>query len=140
MDNDLVIIDTNVLLSGLKSRKGQSYRLLEKLLNNEIKIAISVPLVLEYESILKKKLDRNIFSGEDIDTMINYICKIGKHVKIYYLWRPFLKDPYDDHIVEVALTAKCKYIITYNKKDFVEVEQLGIKAMTPYEYMEIQRR
>ena len=46
----LAIIDTNVLLSGLRSQKGQSYKLLHKLLNDEFEVAISVPLVLEYEA------------------------------------------------------------------------------------------
>ena len=137
MGNDLVIIDTNVLLSGLKSQNGKAYLLLQKLLDDEIKIAISVPLILEYEAILKKQLDRSIFSDADIDDVINYICKIGTQIKIYYLWRPFLKDPYDDHIIEVALTGHCKYIITYNKKDFIEARKLGIEAVTPYEYMKL---
>jgi putative PIN family toxin of toxin-antitoxin system len=136
MKSLLAIIDTNVLLSGLKSRKGQSYKLLQKLLNNEFEIAISVPIILEYEAILKKKLDKTIYSEEDIESVINYLCKIGKQVKIFYLWRPFLKDPFDDHIIEAALTANCKYIITYNKKDFMEVEQFGIRVLTPYDFMQ----
>ena len=137
MKDLLAIIDTNVLLSGLKSQKGQSYKLLQKLLNDEFEIAISVPLILEYEAILKKKLDRNIFSDQDIDSVINYLCKIGKQVKIFYLWRPFLKDPFDDHIIEVALSANCKYIITYNKKDFIDVEQFGVKVLTPYDFIKV---
>ena len=137
MKSKLAIIDTNVLLSGLKSQKGQSYKLLQKLLNNEFEIAISVPLILEYEAILKNKLDRAIFSDEDIDSVINYLCKIGKQIKIFYLWRPFLKDPFDDHIIEVAISAKCKYIITYNKKDFLEVEQFGIEVISPYDFINI---
>jgi putative PIN family toxin of toxin-antitoxin system len=136
MKSLLAIIDTNVLLSGLKSRKGQSYKLLQKLLNNEFEIAISVPIILEYEAVLKKKLDKTIYSEEDIESVINYLCKIGKQVKIFYLWRPFLKDPFDDHIIEAALTANCKYIITYNKKDFLEVEQFGIRVLTPYNFMQ----
>ena len=62
MDDEIVIIDTNVLLSGLQSNQGQSFKILQKLLNEEISIGISVPLVLEYEKILKKYLDRKIFS------------------------------------------------------------------------------
>ena len=77
-----------------------------------------------------------MFSDEDIESVINYLCKIGKQVKIFYLWRPFLKDPFDDHIIEAALTANCKYIITYNKKDFLEVEQFGISVLTPYDFMQ----
>ena len=91
MKSKLAILDTNVLLSGLKSQKGQSYKLLQKLLNNEFEIAISVPLILEYEAILKKKLDRTIFSDEDIDTVINYLCKIGKTNKNILFMATFFK-------------------------------------------------
>jgi putative PIN family toxin of toxin-antitoxin system len=140
MVNELVIIDTNVLLSGLQSNQGQSFKILEEFLEDEISIAISVPLVLEYEKILKMYLDRTIFSEEDINQVINYICNKATPVKVFYLWRPYLKDPYDDHILEVAIAGKCKYIITYNKKDFKGIEEFGIKAVTPYEYLNRDRR
>ena len=135
MREDLIIIDTNVLLSGLQSNKGQSFKLLQKLLKDEIRIGISVPLVLEYEKILKKQLSRTIFTTEEIDSIISYLCKVGVPIKVFYLWRPYLRDPYDDHILEVALAGNCKYIVTYNKKDFYGIEAFGIKAVTPYEYL-----
>jgi len=136
MKNELVVIDTNVILSGLLSRKGQSFKILQGILQDRVRFAISVPLILEYEAVLKKKLDREIFTDEDIDAFINYLCKVGEPIKVFYLWRPFLKDPYDDHILEVAIAANCKYIITYNKADFKIAEELGIRAINPYEYME----
>ena len=136
MREDLIIIDTNVLLSGLQSNKGQSFKLLQKLLKDEIRIGISVPLVLEYEKILKKQLSRTIFTTEEIDSIISYLCKVGVPIKVFYLWRPYLRDPYDDHILEVALSANCKYIVTYNKKDFTDVKQFGIEILSPYEFLE----
>jgi putative PIN family toxin of toxin-antitoxin system len=135
MNEKPIIMDTNVLLSGLRSQKGQSNKLLQKLYLDEVKIAISVPLVLEYESVLKRELNRSVFTEEDIDVIINYICMVGIPIKIFYLWRPFLKDPYDDHVLEVAIAANCDYIVTYNKKDFKEAQHFGIKAVTPYEYL-----
>jgi putative PIN family toxin of toxin-antitoxin system len=135
MDTDTVIIDTNVFVSALKSKKGQSYKVLQKLLNNEFQIALSVPLVLEYEKVLKKEINHKIISEKDINDFVNYLCQIGKPAKIYYLWRPFLKDPYDDHILEVALAANCKYIITFNVKDFKNTKDFGIEAINPYEFL-----
>ena len=110
-------------------------KILQKLLNEEISIGISVPLVLEYEKILKKHLDRKIFSDNDIEAVINFICNVGIPIKVFYLWRPFLRDPFYDHILEVALAGNCKYIVTFNKKDFLGIEEFGIKAVTPYEYL-----
>ena len=74
----------NVLLSALKSKRGSSYILLKQILAKEIKIAISVPLILECESILKKYADKTIITDQAIGELIDYFCQIGIHVKIYY--------------------------------------------------------
>ena len=129
------ILDTNVLLSGLKSRNGKSFRLLQAFSEERFVISISVPLVLEYEAILKKQLDRKIFSENDIESIIDYVCKIGRHIKVYYLWRPILKDSFDDHLLEVAVAANAKWIITYNIKDIELTKKFGISAVTPNEFL-----
>jgi len=132
---DLVILDSNVVLSGLRSRRGYSFRLLELLPQHEFKIGISVPLILEYESVLHRFRDSISLSERDIKDFIDYLCKVGEHVKIYYLWRPILKDPFDDHILEVAVSSGSEKIITFNKKDFQGVDQFGITILTPKEYL-----
>ena len=132
-----IIIDTNVLIAGLQSKQGKSYRLLQLLYEDKFKIAVSVPLALEYEALLKKKLDRTIFSDEHIEGFIDYLCMISEHIKIYYLWRPYLKDAFDDHVLELALASNCDYIVTYNLKDFKHAENLGIRAITPGEFIKM---
>lgn len=84
----------------------------------------------------KKKLDRTIFTDSDIEDFINYLCKIGIKTKLFYLWRPYLKDPFDDHVLEVAIQSNARTIVTYNKKDFKEAENLGLKILTPKEFLE----
>jgi putative PIN family toxin of toxin-antitoxin system len=135
MKDEIIVMDTNVLLSALKSKKGYSYQLLQKIINDEVKIAISVALILEYESILKRYLDKVLFSDFDIEEIINYLCLIGKKTKIFYLWRPYLKDYFDDHVLEVAINADCTKIVTFNIKDFQDVDKLGIQVMTPKEFL-----
>lgn len=130
-----IVIDTNVILSGLSSKKGNSYKLLRIIPNKKFIVTISVPLVLEYESILFKNIKKINLLKTDIEDFIDYICFISEHVKIYYLWRPILKDPYDDHILELAVSASAKYIITYNLKDFAEAGKFGILAITPDEFL-----
>jgi len=130
-----VVIDTNVMLSALKSQNGASYSLLRRLAENEFEIPISVPLVLEYELVLKRHLDRSIFSDNDISDFINYICKIGIGTQIYYLWRPILADAYDDHILEVAVASESINIITFNIKDFSEAKMFGIEAIKPVDFI-----
>ncbi len=132
-----IVIDTNVLLSGLQSDMGYSHKLLEMLPSDEFDICISVPLVLEYEEQLKKHLPHEIFTEEDIDGFIDYICRIAKKTPVFYLWRPHLKDPFDDHVLELALASQSTYIITFNKRDFRGTEQYGIHIVTPGEFIRI---
>ena len=132
-----IVIDTNVIVSGLKSDMGYSHKLLESLPDKEFEICISVPLVLEYEAQLKKNLPPEIFTEEDINDFIDYICRIGQKTPIYYLWRPFLKDPFDDHVLELALASQSGYIVTFNKKDFKNTEHYGIEIVTPREFFGI---
>lgn len=132
----LIVIDTNVILSALQSSRGKSFELISKIGNGVFDFAISVPLILEYEAILKTHLDRSIFTDSDIEDFINYLCVIGIKTKIFYLWRPYLKDPFDDHILEVTIQSNAQAIVTFNKKDFHEAENLGIKILTPKEFLE----
>lgn len=132
-----IIIDTNVILSGLSSSNGWSYKLLSMLPSNRFRIFISNPLYYEYESILKNKLNRSIYTDSDIDNFLNYVCAVAIKVQIDYLWRPHIKDPYDDHVLEAAFNGKCDYIVTYNIKDFSKAIELGIKAITPKEFIKI---
>lgn len=99
-------------------------------------VIVSVPLILEYEAVLKNHLDKNIFSDSDIDDFIDYICTLGVKTDIFYLWRPYLKDPFDDHVLELAINANADVIVTFNKKDFFRAEKLGIKILTPKEFLE----
>ena len=132
----LIVIDTNVILSALQSNKGKSFELISKISEDIFDFAISVPLILEYEAVLKNKLNRTIFTDSDIEDFINYLCKVGIKTKLFYLWRPYLKDPFDDHVLEVTIQSNASTIVTYNKRDFKEAEKLGIKILTPKEFLE----
>ena len=134
-----IVLDTNVLLSGLKSNRGYSYKLLEQLPSKRFDICVSVPLILEYESVLLKHRETIGMSESDIKSVLDYLCLVGQKTNIYYLWRPFLRDPFDDHVLEVAVNAKSRYIVTHNKKDFQNVEQFGISALTPKEFLEEEK-
>src|SRR5437764_5408270 len=58
---------------------------------------------------------------------------------IFFLWRPFLPDPNDDMILELAFAANCPYIVTHNVRDFAGCERLGIKAITPGDFLKLMR-
>lgn len=127
-----VVLDTNVLISALRSSKGASHRLLRMIDGGEFQLNISVPLVLEYEATAKRLTS---FSSRDIDGIIDYICSVAVHKKVHYLWRPILPDPQDDMVLELAVTAGCKTIITFNKSDFLQARGFGIQVLTPKEFL-----
>ncbi len=126
-----IVIDTNVLLSSIYSNKGASYKLLSIINNEKFRINLSNPLVYEYEEILKLK---SMLDTKHVDSILNYICSIGKKHKIFYLWRPKLKDVDDDFLLELAVKSK-SIIVTLNGKDFKKSNEFGIKVMTPKEFL-----
>ena len=127
-----IIIDTNVLLTALKSSLGTSYRLLSMVQDNRFEIHISAPLIAEYESVLKR--GHLALSDQQIDDIIDFICTKAIHHKIYYLWRPVLKDPDDDFLLELAVKTRAM-IVTWNLADFKQAANFGIKVMTPRDFL-----
>ena len=128
-----VVIDTNVFVSALLSKRGASYKLLFEVSREKFEQNISVPLIFEYESASKRK---STLANDQIDTIIDMICNISKKCKIFFLWRPYLKDIADDFVLELAIESQSEYIITYNKKDFKGIEKFGIQVSTPKEFLE----
>jgi putative PIN family toxin of toxin-antitoxin system len=129
-----IVIDTNVLVASLRSRRGASFKLVSFLPSDKFSIAISVPLVFEYEDALKR-LESSDITEQDIKDLVDFLCKIGHHQEIFFLWRPFLPDPADDHVLEVAVAAGCDAIVTYNKRDFKGIEKFGLRVLDPRELL-----
>ncbi len=127
-----IVIDTNVLLSSLLSNRGASYKLLSIIDSSKFVFNISNPLIYEYKEILKLKSKMDF---DDIDTLINYICKIGKRNSIFYLWRPKLKDIDDDFLLELAVKSN-SIIVTLNGKDFEKASEFNLSVMTPKEFLQ----
>ena len=127
-----IVIDTNVLLSALFSDRGASYKLLSIIDSEKFVVNISTTLLYEYEEILKLKSKLDI---KYVDSILDYICLIGKKNSIFYLWRPRLKDVDDDFLLELAVKSS-SIIITLNSKDFEPASEFGIEVMTPKEFLQ----
>jgi putative PIN family toxin of toxin-antitoxin system len=131
-----IVIDTNVFAAALQSRLGASYRLIALIGQDKFIFHISVPLILEYEEIGTRLLQSTGLDENDLSAIIDYICRTGEATRIYYLWRPFLSDPGDDMVLELAVAGGCDTIITFNVKDFKEVEPVfGIKIQLPKQFL-----
>jgi putative PIN family toxin of toxin-antitoxin system len=130
-----VVLDTNVLIAGLRSRRGASFALLGLLAEEAFEISVSVPLVLEYEAVARRQARELGLTFADVDTVVDFVCRQAQHRSIFYLWRPFLRDPNDDMVLEVAVEAQCAYIVTFNTRDFAGVERFGLRTLTPGEFL-----
>jgi len=130
-----VVFDTNVFVSAIRSRRDASHRLLLLVDGPDFQINLSVPLVIEYEDVAKRMAEEAGLTSSDVDDVIDYLCSVARLREIHFLWRPVLKDPGDDHVLELAAEAECHVIITHNVRDFAGAEHFGIKAVTPGEFL-----
>ncbi len=135
MNSRRIVLDTNVLIAALRSKRGASHKLMMLLDSGQFELALSVPLVLEYEAVAKRMIGMTGLCAEDIESIIDYLCAHAFSAKIHYLWRPTLKDPKDDMILELAVAADCAYIVTFNLADFVGVATFGVQAITPHDFL-----
>ena len=131
-----IVIDTNVIIAGLRSRNGSAFRLLELVGSGQFNIHLSVPLVLEYEEVLLRQLTNLTINASDIQNFIDFHCAVASHHQIFFLWRPYLHDPKDDMVLELAVKAECDSVVTYNTRDFEGIERFGISAITPAEFLD----
>lgn len=132
-----IVIDTSVFIAALRSRQGAAYKLLTVVDSEKFETNISVPLILEYEDAAKRLVGEIALTARDIDNVLDYLCAVANHRTIFYLWRPFLKDPKDDMVLELAVTSASSYIVTYNQRDFAGAEQFGIRVVIPKEFLQI---
>ncbi|MCA9623813.1 MAG: putative toxin-antitoxin system toxin component, PIN family [Myxococcales bacterium] len=131
----IVVLDTNVLVSAIRSRRGASFRVLSLVGAGYFDIAISVPLVLEYEDAMLRSLSATNLGEDDIGAILDFVCSVARHQTIFYLWRPIARDPKNDMVAELAVAAGADAIVTHNLRDFAPVSQLGLRTITPHQLL-----
>jgi len=136
---NVIIIDTNVLVSALRSRRGASHVLLTSIGTGLFQHAVSTTLVLEYEDVLLRDRSNSGLSIIDIQVVIDYVTGTALRQPIQYRWRPYLKDAGDDHLLELAVAAGAETIVTYNQKDFAGVEKgFSIQILNAFEFLKVK--
>lgn len=128
------VLDTNVLVAAMRSPTGASAALLKRAFNNELLMLASVPLFFEYDA---KCTDPKHWTAagitvDDANNFVNAIAKLIKKVQTHYLWRPMLRDPKDEMVLEAAVNGRAKSIVTFNVRDFGTAPHLfNIDVITP---------
>ena len=131
-----VILDTSVLVAAVRSRNGASYRLVSMLPSSQFEIALTVALYTEWQSVLTRP--EHLPPGGNAEAAVGflrYLASIAHLQDVHFLWRPFLRDPDDDMVLECAVASGSRYIITHNVKDFKRAPELQVNAITPAEFL-----
>lgn len=128
-------MDTNVLVAGLRSNRGASFELLRRLGSECFVPVVSVPLVLEYEEVLTRCFEELNLASDEVSVVLDYLCSVAEHHSIYYLWRPVLKDPSDEMVLDLAVSANCNAIVTFNSRDFAPAVQWDIEVLSPGRFL-----
>ncbi|MBC7900742.1 MAG: putative toxin-antitoxin system toxin component, PIN family [Saprospiraceae bacterium] len=136
-----VVFDTNVLVAAARSQGGASFALVSMLPTQQFELAISIPLYLEYLDVLQPPA--NIPANQTPEDVLGFIRKLlgySHKQRIYFGWRPALKDPNDDFVLELAIASQSSYIVTFNAKDFINIELFGIETISPADFLKMVRK
>jgi predicted nucleic acid-binding protein len=120
----------------MRSRRGASFQVVALIGQGIFDIAVSVSLVLEYESVLLRHAAVSPMTDQDVRDLVDYICDVAVCQEIFFLWRPYLRDPNDDLVLELAVAASCDAVVTHNIRDFSGAERLGIRLLTPGAFLQ----
>ena len=131
-----MVLDTNVLVAALRSDCGASRRILEKALEGAISILISVPLMIEYEAVLTgpNQLAVTGLSVQQTAALLDSVAAIAEPIPLRFLWRPRLKDPTDEMVLETAVNGRVDWLVTFNLTHLkAAAADFGIPVVTPRE-------
>ena len=136
-----VVLDTNVLVAASRSRNGASFALLLALKNRQFTaLALaSVPLMLEYEAVLKRPEQLAVSKRTDAttDAFLDALSLFIEPIHLHYLWRPQLRDPADEMVLETALNGRADVLVTLNIADFIPASHFRLPVLTPGAFLRL---
>jgi putative PIN family toxin of toxin-antitoxin system len=133
-----VVLDTNVVVTALRSVSGGSNAVLMQVANGRLVPLIAPALFLEYEAVLKRP-EQRLVHGLDfvaIDRFLAALASASEAVNISFQWRPQLRDANDEMVLEIALNGHADALVTHNVKDFATAAQkFGLRVLRPGEVL-----
>jgi putative PIN family toxin of toxin-antitoxin system len=132
-------LDTDAIVAAMRSPTGASAAIIRKARQGKVALLLSVPLAMEYEAVCVRP-EHQLAAGlseQEVRIFVDAVIAIAEPVKIHYLWRPQLRDPSDETVLETAVNGRANLLITFNVRDYgTAPARLGIEVMTPREAVE----
>ncbi len=131
------MIETNGLFAALRSSSGASYQILLAAERGDFQMALSVPLLAEYDDVSSRPDMGVSIPMSAVEAILRRIAQVAHKQQIYFLWRPILPDPKDDMVLEVAIASGATHIVTFNRKDLRLASQFGITVLPPADFIRL---
>lgn len=129
-----IVLDTNVVVAGMRSPTGASAALLKAARQAKITMVANVALALEYEATCRRA-EHGVAAGltpAQISIFVDAVIAMAEPVESHFLWRPQLRDPSDELVLEAAVNGRSSAIVTVNEQDFGVVPlRFGVEVLSP---------
>jgi predicted nucleic acid-binding protein len=134
------VMDTNVLVAGLRSLNGASHELLARLRVGGWTLVISNTVLGEYHEILHREAEVLGLEHDEADVYIDALCELAERFSPTTTWQPTANDPDDEAIIQLAREAQVLYLVTHNVRDVSRAAQFGVQVVRPAVFLEILRQ
>ena len=133
-----VVLDTSVVVAGLRSRLGASFQILQLVSQRRVVALASPSLFLEYEDVVKRSEHRLVhgLQLQELDEFLAALAGLLEPVEVHFRWRPQVRDPKDEMVLEATINGQAEALVTHNVADFQAAgERFGIPVLKPSELL-----
>ena len=129
-------MDTDVVIAAMRSPTGASAAIVRAMRQRQATLLLSVPLALEYEAVCRRPAHRMEagLSDRQVEIFLDAVIAMGEPVPTHFLWRPQLRDPNDEMVLEAAVNGGADAVVTFNVRDYgTAASQFGVEVLLPRE-------